>query len=142
MRHHRQDLLPDIDLQPTHPVPYVPVEVQAASMRALRAIHNEIPLGYQKRDGQMTAWALSNSVSREDMAIATVTRRSRRCQRREQDRRLQRCSAHAEVFWFVRPLEGCDDLSRQKFRRVDPPLSVRCHRCAAMGRAAWGSGSC
>jgi hypothetical protein len=77
MRHHRQELLPDADLQPTHPVPHVPVEVQAASMRALRAIHNEIPLGYQKRDGQMTAWALSNSVSREDMAIATGLAKSR-----------------------------------------------------------------
>lgn len=46
-------------------------------MRALRAIHNEIPLGYQKRDGQMTAWALTNSVSREDMAIATGLAKSR-----------------------------------------------------------------
>jgi hypothetical protein len=77
MRHHRQDLLPDTDLQPTRPVPHVPVEVQSASMRALRAIHNEIPLGYQKRDGQMTAWALSNSLSREDMAIATGLAKSR-----------------------------------------------------------------
>ena len=77
MRHHRHDLLPDVDLQPTHPVPHVPTEVQAASMRNLRAIHNEIPLGYQKRDGQMTAWALSNSLSREDMAIATGLAKSR-----------------------------------------------------------------
>ena len=46
-------------------------------MRALRAIHNEIPLGYQKRDGQMTAWALSNSLSREDMASATGLAKSR-----------------------------------------------------------------
>jgi hypothetical protein len=40
-------------------------------------MHNEIPLGYQKRDGQMTAWALSNSVSRGDMAIATGLAKSR-----------------------------------------------------------------
>ena len=46
-------------------------------MRALRVIHNEIPLGYQKRDGQMTAWALSNSLSREDMATATGLAKSR-----------------------------------------------------------------
>src|ERR1700722_17892383 len=71
------DLLPDERLQPTRPGPRVPIEVQAASMRALRAIHNEIPLGYRKRDGQMTAWALSNSVSREDMAIATGLAKSR-----------------------------------------------------------------
>ena len=77
MRHHRHDLLADADLQPTHPVPHVPIEVQAASMRALRALHNEIPLGYQKRDGQMTAWALSNSLSRQDMAIATGLAKSR-----------------------------------------------------------------
>jgi hypothetical protein len=77
MRHHRHGLLPDVDLQPTHPVPHVPIEVQAASMRALRALHNEIPLGYQKRDGQMTAWALSNSLSREDIGIATGLAKSR-----------------------------------------------------------------
>jgi hypothetical protein len=46
-------------------------------MRALRAMHNEIPLGYQKRDGQMTTWALTNSVSREDIAIATGLAKSR-----------------------------------------------------------------
>jgi len=77
MRHHRHDLLPDEDLQPTHPLPHVPLEVQAASMRELRAMHNEIPLGYQRRDGQMTAWALSNSLSRHDMAIATGLAKSR-----------------------------------------------------------------
>jgi hypothetical protein len=36
-------------------------------MRALRAMHAEIPLGQQRCDAQMTAWALSNSLSREDM---------------------------------------------------------------------------
>jgi len=77
MRHHRHEVLPNENLQPTHPVPHVPTEVQAASMQALRAMHNEIPLGYQKRDGQMTAWALSNSLSREDMAIATGLAKSR-----------------------------------------------------------------
>ncbi len=46
-------------------------------MRALRAMHNEIPLGYHKRDGQMTAWTLSNSLSREDMARATGLAKSR-----------------------------------------------------------------
>jgi hypothetical protein len=66
--------MPDDDLQPTRPVPHVSIEVQAASMRAM---HNEIPLGYQKRDGQMTAWALSDSLSREDMAIATGLAKSR-----------------------------------------------------------------
>jgi hypothetical protein len=77
MRHHRHDLLPDEDLRPTDPVPHVGLDVQAASMRELRAMHNEIPLGYRKRDGQMTAWALSNSLSRNDMAIATGLAKSR-----------------------------------------------------------------
>jgi hypothetical protein len=46
-------------------------------MRALRAKHNEIPLEYQRRDGEMIVWALSNSLSREDMAIATGLAKSR-----------------------------------------------------------------
>lgn len=77
MRHHRHDVLPEEDLQPTQPVPHVALDVQASSMRKLRAMHNEIPLGYQKRDGQMTAWAISNSLSRVDMAIATGLAKSR-----------------------------------------------------------------
>ncbi len=77
MRHHRHDLLPDEVLLPTNPVPHVSLAAQAASMRRLRAMHNEIPLGYQRRDGQMTAWALSNSLSRADMAIATGLAKSR-----------------------------------------------------------------
>jgi hypothetical protein len=77
MRHHRHDLLPDEDLHPTQPVPHVARDVQAASMRKLRAMHNAIPLGYQARDGQMTAWALSNSLSRADMAVATGLAKSR-----------------------------------------------------------------
>ena len=77
MRHHRHDVLADDDLQPTHPLPHVPIEVQAASMRALRAMHSEIPVAYLRRGGRMTAWALSNTVSREDMAIATGLAKSR-----------------------------------------------------------------
>lgn len=46
-------------------------------MHALRAMHNEIPLGYRKRDDQMTVWALSDSLSRQDMATATRLAKSR-----------------------------------------------------------------
>lgn len=46
-------------------------------MRALRAMHSEIPVAYLRRGGRMTAWALSNTVSREDMAIATGLAKSR-----------------------------------------------------------------
>jgi hypothetical protein len=58
-------------------VPHVPLERQADAMRELRAMHNQIPNGYLKRDRQMQAWALSNSVSRRDMAIATGLVKSR-----------------------------------------------------------------
>ena len=46
-------------------------------MRELRAMHDQIPNGYLKRDRQMQAWALSNSLSRRDMAIATGLVKSR-----------------------------------------------------------------
>ncbi|HEX7298908.1 MAG TPA: hypothetical protein VF257_07855 [Solirubrobacteraceae bacterium] len=77
MRPHRYALLPDEDLQPTDPVPHVPVKRQAEAMRELRSMHNQIPNGYLKRDRQMQAWALSNSVSRRDIAVATGLVKSR-----------------------------------------------------------------
>ena len=38
-----------------------PLELSAASMRTLRAMHNEIPLALRKRDGQLTGWAISTA---------------------------------------------------------------------------------
>jgi hypothetical protein len=73
----RYQVLPDANLQPTRPVPDVPVTTQAESMRELRAMHNEIPSGIISRDRQMQAWALSNSLSRHDMAIAVGMHKSR-----------------------------------------------------------------
>jgi hypothetical protein len=69
--------LPEEDLRPSRPVPHATVDDQAASMLELRALHNEIPLGYRNRDARMTALAISNSLSREDMAIATGLAKSR-----------------------------------------------------------------
>ncbi len=46
-------------------------------MRELRAMHNDIPHGFIRRDRQMQAWALSNSLSRQDMAIAVAMHKSR-----------------------------------------------------------------
>ena len=68
----RHEVLPldDPALWPEQPVPHVDRDVQAASMRRLRERHNEIPNGYINRDRQMQAWALSNSLSRHDMARA------------------------------------------------------------------------
>lgn len=77
MRPHRYARLPDEDLQPTDPVPSVPVEWQAEAMRELRKMHNQVPEGYLKRDRQMQAWALSNSLSRRDRAFATGLVKSR-----------------------------------------------------------------
>jgi hypothetical protein len=76
-QHTRYQPLPDEALLPTRPVPGVPVELQAESMRTLREMHNEIPNGFMKRDRQMQAWALSNSLSRQDMAIAVSLAKSR-----------------------------------------------------------------
>jgi hypothetical protein len=77
MRPRRHQLLPDIDLAPTNPVRDVPLESQTEAMRELRAAHNRAALGYRERDGLMTAWALSSSLSRQDMAIATGLAKSR-----------------------------------------------------------------
>ncbi len=46
-------------------------------MRKLRAMHNEIPNSTINRDRHMQAWALSNSLSRQDMAIAVGLVKSR-----------------------------------------------------------------
>lgn len=75
----RYDALPmdDPDLKPEQPVPGVAVEIQIESMRRLREMHNEIPNGYAKRDRQMQAWALSNSLSRYDMARAIGVHKTR-----------------------------------------------------------------
>lgn len=73
----RYEVLPDDDLQPKNPVHGIPVEVQAESMRKLRAMHNEIPKSTIHRDRQMQAWALSNSLSRKDMALAVGLVKSR-----------------------------------------------------------------
>ena len=75
----RYEVLPldDPALRPEQPVPGVDQDVQAASMRTLRELHNEIPNGYIKRDRQMQAWALSNSLSRHDMARAIGVHKTR-----------------------------------------------------------------
>jgi hypothetical protein len=73
----RYEVLPSEDLQPTNPVRGVPIVVQAESMLKLRAMHNEIPNSTIQRDRQIQAWALSNSLSRRDMAVAVGLVKSR-----------------------------------------------------------------
>jgi hypothetical protein len=55
----------------------VPIEVQKAHMRELRQAQNRIADGHVLRDGLMHAWAVSNTLSRHDMAIATGLVKSR-----------------------------------------------------------------
>jgi hypothetical protein len=76
-KHHRHELLSDEPLEPTRPVPGVSLEVQIKHMLELRAAQNDIAQGFLRRDQLMQAWALSNTLSREDMAIATGLAKSR-----------------------------------------------------------------
>lgn len=77
MKPHRHQLLPDVALQPQSPVADVSADSQAEKMRELRAAHNKAVLGYRERDGLMVAWALSNTLSRADMARAAGLAKSR-----------------------------------------------------------------
>ena len=58
-------------LTPTKPVPGVALRVQLDHMEELREAQNDIAAGFLRRDQLMQAWALSNTLSREDMAVAT-----------------------------------------------------------------------
>jgi hypothetical protein len=63
-------MLPEVDLRPAQPVPNVSLERQAEKMMELRAAQNRGANGYRERDDLMVAWALSNTLSRADMAAA------------------------------------------------------------------------
>ena len=58
-------------------MPDVDLAAQAAEMQRLREAQNAISDGYLYRDELMVAFALSNSVSRLDMALATGLAKSR-----------------------------------------------------------------
>ena len=70
MRGRQDEVLPEAELLPAQPVPNVSIESQAEKMRKLRAAQNRGACGYRERDELMVAWALSNTLSRGDMAIA------------------------------------------------------------------------
>lgn len=74
---HRYQALPDDELTPAHPVPGVSIEVQKDHMRELRNAQNRIADSHAIRDSLMQAWALSNTLSRDDMALATGLHKSR-----------------------------------------------------------------
>jgi hypothetical protein len=76
-KNHRYAELPDDELVPSRPLPDVPISVQVAHMRELRAAQNGIAARYRQRDALMQAWALSNTLSRADMAAATGLAKSR-----------------------------------------------------------------
>lgn len=94
---HRYDSLPDEGLIPTRPVPGVSIDVQRAHMRELRDAQNQIVNSHAVRDGLMMAWALSHTLSRHDMAVATGLAKSRVDQliREANDREIIRRNAAA-----------------------------------------------
>jgi hypothetical protein len=70
-------LLPDEELRPTHTPFAVDPEVQAETLRRLRRLENDGRLARFERDDLIVANALSNSLSRPDMARAIGVSRSR-----------------------------------------------------------------
>lgn len=70
MRRPQDEILPEDELRPNQPIPGVSLESQAEKMRELRAAQNRGAQGYRERDDFMVAWALSNTLSRADMAVA------------------------------------------------------------------------
>lgn len=74
---HRYSHLPEEPLAPSRPVPGAPIAVQVEHMRELREAQNQIADAHAIRDGLMHAWALSNTLSRHDMAVATGLAKSR-----------------------------------------------------------------
>jgi hypothetical protein len=70
MRGPQDEMLPEVDLRPVQPVPNVSLESQVEKMKELRAAQNRGASGYRERDDLMVAWALSNTLSRADMASA------------------------------------------------------------------------
>jgi len=108
-RPHRHALLDDEDLQPTFTTRNHIYERQVASMRELRELSNGIASAYRRRDELMKALALSNSLSREDMARATGLAKSRvdqiirelteEDQRRRNAAALERVRRHMPPGW-------------------------------------------
>jgi hypothetical protein len=76
-RPHRHAILDADDLRPTFTTRHHDYDGQVASMRELRELSNGIANAYRRRDKRMQALALSNSLSREDMARATGLAKSR-----------------------------------------------------------------
>lgn len=74
---HRHRELPEVLLKPAKPVPGVSVAVQSEHMLELRQLQNNVAQGYWARDDRMAALALSHTLSREDMAVATGLAKSR-----------------------------------------------------------------
>lgn len=70
MRGPQDAVLAEVSLTPIQPISDVSLESQADKMRELRAAQNRGARGYRERDDLMVAWALSNTLSRADMAVA------------------------------------------------------------------------
>jgi predicted transcriptional regulator len=75
-RHHRYTILED-ELLPTWTTRHHDYAGQVKSMRRIRELSNGVARAYRKRDELMQALALSNSLSRKDMACAAGLNKSR-----------------------------------------------------------------
>lgn len=108
-RAHRHAILDDEDLRPTFTTRHHDYERQIESMRELRQLSNGVASAYRRRDELMQALALSNSLSREDMARATGLAKSRvdqiirelteEDQRRRNVEALERVRRHMPPGW-------------------------------------------
>jgi hypothetical protein len=108
-RPHRHAVLGAEDLEPTFTTRSHDYEGQLASMRELHELSNGIAYAYRRRDELMQALALSNSLSREDMARATGLAKSRvdqiireltdEDQRRRNAEALERARRHMPPDW-------------------------------------------
>ena len=73
----RYQTIPDRALWPSHTPGGVDAQRQAEAMQELRELSNQIARAYSERDQRLLALALSYSLSRRDMAIATGLSKSR-----------------------------------------------------------------
>jgi hypothetical protein len=76
-RSHRHVALPEKPPRPASAVHGADYERQAAAMAALRELTNQIGKAFRARDERLLALAISHSLSRRDMAIATGLNKSR-----------------------------------------------------------------
>jgi hypothetical protein len=106
---------PEDELTPTWTPSGVDYDRQVESMQELRELTNGIARAHWERDERMAALALSNSLSRRDMAIAIGCTKSRVDQiLRETAEELQRRSSRAAAAGVALHLHAEDGAGRSR----------------------------